>query len=96
MSTLCYEAQHHRLRVAGTCGDDDAPRIREAVLSRARSGEALIVDLTAVTALTPNAARALLDAQKAAEPCRVSMLRKRGSVVDRRLQELEPPVPGRR
>ena len=31
MSTLSYEAQHRRLRVTGSCGDDDAPRIHEAV-----------------------------------------------------------------
>jgi hypothetical protein len=42
MSTLSYEAEHRRLRVAGPCGNEDAPRLHEAVLTFARQGGTLV------------------------------------------------------
>jgi hypothetical protein len=92
MSTLSYEAQHRRLRVAGSWGNDDAPRIREAVLTLARQGDTLIVDLTAVTEVTTEVGRALLSAQEAAETCRVTLVRKCDSPVDSCLRATQPGI----
>jgi len=82
MSTLSYEAEHRRLRVAGACGNEDAPRIHEAVLTFARQGRTLIVDLTAVTEVTREVGHALLAAQEDAGRCQVTLVRKSGSPVD--------------
>lgn len=92
MSTFSYEAQHRRLRVSGACGNDDAPRIREAVLTLAREGESLIVDLTGVTEVTSEVGHALLAAQDAADSCRVTLVRKRDSPVDSCLRETQPGI----
>ncbi len=92
MSTLSYETQHRRLRVAGACGNDDAPRIHEAVLTFARQGDILIVDLTAVTEATSEVGRALLAAQEAADRCRVTLIRKSDSPVDSCLRETQPGI----
>lgn len=92
MSTLSYEAQHRRLRVVGPCGDDDVARIREAVLTLAREGESLIVDLTAVTEVTSEVGQALLAAQDAADNCRVTLVRKSDSPVDSCLRETQPGI----
>ncbi|GAA4753610.1 hypothetical protein GCM10023350_43610 [Nocardioides endophyticus] len=92
MSTLSYEAQHRRLRVTGSCGDDDATRLRDAVLTYARKGDILIVDLTAVTDVTSEVGRALLSAQEAADRCRVTLVRKSGSAVDTCLRETQPGI----
>jgi hypothetical protein len=90
MDTLSYEAQQRRLRVVGSCGNDDAPRIHDAVLSLARRGGTLIVDLTAVTEVTSEVGRALLTAQEAADRCRVTLIRKSGSPVDTCLRAAQP------
>jgi len=93
MSTLSYESQHRRLRVTGSCGSvDDAPRIREAVLTLARKSDLLIVDLTAVTEMTSEVGRALLAAQEAAGTCRVTLVRKSDSPVDSCLREAQPGI----
>jgi hypothetical protein len=92
MSTLSYEAEHRRLRVAGSCGDEDAPRIHEAVLAFAREGRTLIVDLTAVTEMTREVGYALQAAQEAAGRCRVTLIRKSGSPVDACLRETQPGI----
>jgi anti-anti-sigma regulatory factor len=92
MSTLSYEAQHRRLRVAGACRSADAPRIREAVLTFASPGGTLIVDLTAVTEVTSEVGDALLAAQEAAGRCRVTLVRKSGSAVDSCLREAQPGI----
>ncbi len=86
MSTLQYEKEHHRLRVAGVCGDDDASAVCAAVHRLANAGVTLIVDLTAVTAMTDEVARLLVTAQATADGCRVNLLRKSGGPVDRRLR----------
>jgi hypothetical protein len=92
MSAWSYEAQHRRLRVTGPCGDDDAPRIREAVLTFARRSNILIVDLTAVTEVTSDVCRALLAAQEDADNCRVTLVRKCDSPVDTCLRETQPGI----
>jgi hypothetical protein len=96
MAALSYDEQQRRLRVSGECDDGDAPRISEAVLTLARPGETLIIDLTAVTGMTNKVARALLRAQGAAEGCRITLLRKSDGPVDRRLHDAgdcpRPPV----
>lgn len=92
MSTLSYETQHRRLRVAGACGNEDAPRIREAVLSLTRQSDILIVDLTAVTEMTSEVGRALLAAQDTSDRCRITMVRKSGSPVDSCLRETQPGI----
>jgi len=92
MSTLSYEAQQRRLRVAGPCGNEDAPRLREAVLSLARQSDLLIVDLTAVTEASSEVGRALLSAQDAAGRCRITLVRKSGSRVDACLRETQPGI----
>jgi anti-anti-sigma regulatory factor len=92
MSTLSYEAQQRRLRVTGSCGNDDAPRLREAVLSLARRSDTLIVDLTAVTEVTSEVGRALLAAQDTADRCRITLVRKSGSPVDSCLRETQPGI----
>jgi hypothetical protein len=92
MSTLSYEAQHRRLRVIGPCGDDDAHRIREAVLDLAEQGCTLIVDLTAVTEVTREVGHALLAAQEAADQCRITLVRKSGGPVDSCLRETQPGI----
>jgi hypothetical protein len=89
MSTMTYEAEQRRLRVVGACGSDDVSRIREAVLTHAREGENLIVDLTAVTEVTNEVGRALLAAQHAADRCRVTLVRKCDSPVDSCLRETQ-------
>jgi hypothetical protein len=89
MSTLSYEAEHRRLRVVGACGSDDASRIRDAVLTHARDGESLIVDLTAVTEVSSDVGPALLAAQRAADRCRVTLVRKCDSPVDACLRETQ-------
>jgi len=90
MTTLDYEAEHHRLRITGVCRDDDAPALADVVSRLSRASVTLIVDLTAVSAMTPEVARSLVTSQTAAERCRVTLLRKSGSMVDRRLQAALP------
>lgn len=92
MSTLSYEAEHRRLRVVGSCRDEDATRIHEAVLTFARPGGTLIVDLTGVTEVSSEVGRTLLAAQEAADRCRVTLLRKSGSAVDSCLRETQPGI----
>lgn len=92
MSTLSYEAEHRRLRVAGSCGNEDASQIHEAVLTFARQGRTLIVDLTAVTEMSREVGHALLAAQDAAGRCRVTLIRKSGSPVDSCLRETQPGI----
>jgi hypothetical protein len=87
MGTLSYDEQHRRLRVIGKCGEDEARRVCEALRDFARPGRPLIVDLTAVTVVTADVGRALVDAATAAADCRVTLLRKSGSAVDRCLRE---------
>ena len=91
---MYYEAQHRRLRVAGVCGDDDVPTLCEAVRTLTRTGDSLIVDLTAVTAMTAEVADALLAAQALAQAmartCRVTLLRKSRGPVDRCLRAALP------
>ena len=89
MRALSFEPEHHRLRVAGRCGDDDVRQIQEAVGSHARSASALIVDLTAVTEVSAGVARALVAARSAADGCRVTLVRKSDSAVDRSLRQSE-------
>lgn len=96
MRTLSYEPQHPRLRVAGVCRDDDATHLHEAVLAFASHGTSLIVDLTAVTEATDDVARALLAAQVASGTCRVTLVRKSDSSVDRRLRAAQPASSDRR
>jgi hypothetical protein len=92
MCTLSYEAQHCRLRVTGSCGEDDVPRLRDAVLTYARKGDLLIVDLTAVTDVTSEVGCALVAVQEAADRCRITLVRKSGSAVDACLRAAQPGI----
>ena len=87
MCRVSFEKRHPRLRISGACGASDEVSILRAVQQAVREGSTLVVDLTAATDLTPELAAALLDAQDTAPQCRVALVRKRGTVVDRRFQD---------
>ena len=89
MCTIDYEARHHRLRVSGRCGDDAATAIREAISTFGRDSERLIVDLTALTSLSDEVAAAIVAAGEEVSPCRVTVVRKHGSDVDRLLSSVQ-------
>lgn len=86
MCTIDYESDQCRLRVAGACHNLDAQQIRDAIEVFGRRGDRLIVDLTALTTLDPDVARALLDAVDGL-PRPVTVLRKHGTEVDRLLSD---------
>ena len=88
MCTIDYEARQHRLRVAGRCGGGEAAvAIREAIGTFGRGLPRLIIDLTAVTELPEEVAAAIVAAGAEIEPCEVTVVRKHGSDVDRRLTD---------
>jgi hypothetical protein len=89
MCTIEYEANHHRLRVSGRCGDDAASAIRDAIDAFGRGHERLIVDLTALTGITDDVAAAIVAAGEAIAPCRVTVTRKHGSEIDRLLSDAQ-------
>jgi|tagenome__1003787_1003787.scaffolds.fasta_scaffold17268161_1 hypothetical protein len=87
MCTIDYEAARRRLRVSGHCGDDAAAAITEAIGAFGRGSPALIVDLTALSGLTDEVANAIVTAGEQVAPCQLTVLRKHGTEVDRRLSE---------
>lgn len=89
MCTIDYEASHHRLRVSGRCGDDAATAIRDAIGAFGRGSDRLIVDLTALTDVTDEVAAAVVTAGDQLAPCRVTVVRKHGTDVDRLLSEAQ-------
>jgi anti-anti-sigma regulatory factor len=92
MTAVDYEADGHRLRIAGGCRAADRDFIREALDAMAHvANDHLIVDLTAVTEIDQCAANELI-----AAACRsrlaggtVVFIRKHGTLVDETLLAAE-------
>lgn len=87
MCTIDYEASHHRLRVSGRCDDDSVTAIRDAIRAFGSENDRLIIDLTALTGCTEEVAAAIVTAREDVAPCQVTVVRKHGTDVDRRLSE---------
>ncbi len=85
MTTLNYEANARRLRIAGGCRSDDSSTIQEAFAAFANLADGhLIVDLTAVTEIDQAVADDLLAAARrwSRDGGTFSFVRKGGTVVD--------------
>ncbi|GAA1808061.1 hypothetical protein GCM10009795_061590 [Nocardioides hankookensis] len=90
MAEIVYEGGLRRLRIAGTCTARESAAVREAVEHYGRSAPRLTVDLTGVATIASEVASALVSSVDDVEAagCRVTILRKRESHVDRALREL--------
>jgi hypothetical protein len=90
MAEIAFEGGLRRLRIAGPCTAQDSTALREAVRSHGRSAARLTVDLTGVPSIAPEVVSALADTVGDVEAggCRVTILRKCSSDVDRALREL--------
>jgi anti-anti-sigma regulatory factor len=92
MTGLRYEADGHRLRIAGGCRAADRDLIREALDAMADlADDHLIVDLTAVTEIDQCAANELISAARRSrgDGGTVAFLRKHGTSVDAALVAAE-------
>lgn len=86
MGTITWQAGQHRLRLAGRFEEGDRGAVEDALAAIGDPGPVFIVDLTAVDSLDPSVVE-ILAACERAEGCRVSVLRRSGSEVDRMLSE---------
>lgn len=89
MCTITWEAGQHRLRLAGTCDEDDRGTVEEALAAFGDQGPVLIIDLTALETLPPPVAEVIVAACDRPDDRRVSVLRRHGTDVDRVLKELQ-------
>lgn len=89
MATIAYEATCHRLRVSGRCAESERSAIEDAIVECGRRERVLIVDLSAVEWLDPFVAEGIACACGRLTECRVSVLRRHGTEVDRVLKEQE-------
>ncbi|MFC7496107.1 MULTISPECIES: hypothetical protein [unclassified Nocardioides] len=88
MCTITWEPTQRRLRLAGACTEGDRAALEDALAEVADAGPVLIVDLTAVDSLAPAAAEAIVATCGHSRGCRVSVLRRHSSDVDRVLRDL--------
>jgi hypothetical protein len=88
MCTITWEERQHRLRLSGTCDEGDREAVEEALEAVGDPGSVLIVDLTAVASLAQPVAESIVTACDRTGGCRVSILRRHGSDVDRVLRSL--------
>lgn len=88
MATITWEPTQHRLRLAGTCGEEDRPAVERTLAGLEDEQPVLIIDLTAVQDLAVPVAKAIVTACDRPDDCRVSVLRRHGSQVDDVLRRL--------
>jgi anti-anti-sigma regulatory factor len=92
MTALRYEADGHRLRIAGGCRAADCDLIREALDAMVHlADDHLIVDLTAVTEIDQYVANELIAAARRSrgDGGTVTFVRKHGTPVDDALRAAE-------
>jgi hypothetical protein len=89
MCTISWEAGQHRLRLAGECTEDDKGAVEDALATYGEQHEGvLIIDLTGVRTLAPEVAEVIVAACDHQDRCRVNVLRRHGTQVDRVLSEV--------
>jgi hypothetical protein len=88
MGTIMWEPTQHRLRLGGSCGEEDRPVVERTLAGLEDEQPVLIIDLPAVEALAPPVAEVIVAACDRPDDCRVSVLRRHGSQVDRVLRTL--------
>lgn len=89
MCTISWEAGQHRLRVAGECTEQDRSAVEAAIATYGEQQEGvLIIDLTGVRTLAPEVAQVIVAACGNPVGCRVNVLRRHGTQVDRVLTEV--------
>lgn len=88
LGTITWEAGQHRLRLAGSCGEEDRSAVADALAAVGDPGRVLIIDLTAVESLARPVAEVVADICADAQDRRISVLRRHGTDVDRVLNEV--------